>query len=176
MKKIKRLLIALCFMLALAGATCVFAQSDKDEDKIKKGVKIDSIDVGGMTASEAKKAVKKAVKNKISANVSITVNDEIINASLEDLGYEWANEEVVDEAGTWQHIFDKNGKDLTAQYQSITKNEAPYYHMTVDSTETFLNYIIGNKGQGIVFYILLMASNVLLIHIAVKVSEMLMGV
>ena len=98
------------------------------------------------------------------------------NTSLTSRNGKFVVKEVVDEAGTWQHIFDKNGKDLTAQYQSITKNEAPYYHMTVDSTETFLNYIIGNKGQGIVFYILLMASNVLLIHIAVKVSEMLMGV
>ncbi len=129
MKKIKRLIIALCFMLALAGATCVFAQSDKDEDKIKKGVKIDSIDVGGMTASEAKKAVKKAVKNKISANVSITVNDEIINTSLEDLGYEWANEEVVDEAvgfGMSGNIIKryKDNQDL--------ENKGQKYEITMD--------------------------------------------
>lgn len=85
--------------------------------------------------------------------------------------------EVVTNSGsTQQHVFDENNKDLTAQYSGITNDEAPYYHMTVDSTETFLNYIIGNRGQGIVFYILLMAANVLLVHVSVKVSEILMGV
>ncbi|MCR5836292.1 MAG: VanW family protein [Lachnospiraceae bacterium] len=72
--------------------------SEATADSIKKGVSIDKIDVGGMTKEEAKKAVDKLVGDIQKTQVHILVNKKKINISIGQLGYEWINTDVVDDA------------------------------------------------------------------------------
>lgn len=121
MKGIKKIIVACTIVLMFVGATCVFA--DLSDNTIKTGVKIDNIDVSGMTAKEAKKMIKKSVGDRTGTNVTINVNKEVIKTTLKDLGYEWANEEIVDEAiqfGTIGNIVKryKDNQDLEEKGKS----------------------------------------------------------
>ena len=80
------------------GTVCVWAASEDAEEKIKNGVSIDSVDVSGMTASEATKALKTVVSDKTATTVTLDVNGKSVQTTLGDLGYKWGNKTVVDEA------------------------------------------------------------------------------
>lgn len=80
------------------GTVCVWAASEDAEEKIKKGVSIDSVDVSGMTASEATKALKTVVSDKTATTVTLDVNGKSVQTTLGNLGYKWSNKTVVDEA------------------------------------------------------------------------------
>lgn len=97
MKGIKKAgILLVCIVVSLA-AIQVFAET-KDEEKIKQGVTIDTLDVSGMTYDEAKASIEEIVEEKSKIKVSITVNDDVVDTTLGKLGYKWSNESVVEEA------------------------------------------------------------------------------
>lgn len=91
----KLLLVVTCFALTIGLSTIAFAGS---KEKLKRGITVDGENVGGLSAKKAKKAVHKAVKEKSGIKVVITVGEKQCETTLYDLGYEWSNEEIVDEA------------------------------------------------------------------------------
>ncbi len=75
-----------------------YVAADENEEVINKGVYIGEVNVSGMTAKEAKKAVQKYVKERGKANITLQIEDESITATAKELGFAWKNKTVVDEA------------------------------------------------------------------------------
>ena len=98
MKGIKKVVLLIACVILTMGTVCVWAASEDAEEKIKKGVSIDSVDVSGMTASEATKALKTVVSDKTATTVTLDVNGKSVQTTLGNLGYKWSNKTVVDEA------------------------------------------------------------------------------
>ncbi|MDD2957837.1 MAG: VanW family protein [Lachnospiraceae bacterium] len=108
----------------LSGAIfCTGSQMIRAEEEIRisKGVLIEGVDVSGMTAREAVDAVQAKVKEMGEATVTLTMGDETtITATLNQLGLEWGNKEIIDEVqklGTTGNIVQryKDQKDLEQQ-------------------------------------------------------------
>lgn len=97
-KKAVTMLLVLALTISISAFTDTASASDVAEEKIRKGVMIDSVDVSNMTASEAKKAIKKYVNDKADIKVKLEVDDTKVNTTLKDLGYKWSNQSVVDDA------------------------------------------------------------------------------
>lgn len=98
MKSIRKAGIAIICIVLVLSVVQVFADSEETTEKIKQGVSIDSVDVSGMTYDEAKEAIEKITDEKAGSKVKITVNDEVVETTLGELGYKWANESVIGEA------------------------------------------------------------------------------
>lgn len=110
------LLLTSFFVLAFSG----MASAHEEEMTISEGILIGGIDVGGMTASEASQAVKDKVKKLGEATVTLMMGDTPITATLNSLGLEWENKEIIDEIknlGTTGNIVQryKDQRDLEHQ-------------------------------------------------------------
>ena len=113
------------YMTALALSAAVVAAAGcpswaADDTVISNGVYIEGIDVSGMTADEASDAVKRKVSELGAATVTLMMGDTPITATLNDLGLEWENKEIIDEVknlGTTGNIVQryKDQKDLEHQ-------------------------------------------------------------
>lgn len=100
-----------------AGGSLAWAE---DGTVISNGVYIEGIDVSGMTAREASDAVKQKVTELGEAEVTLMMGDTPITGTLNDLGLEWENKEIIDEVknlGTTGNIVQryKDQKDLEHQ-------------------------------------------------------------
>jgi len=83
-------------ILSLAiGASALAAAN---EETVNKGVFIGDVDISGMTALEARDAVKQKVKAAGGKTIILTVGDKKAYAAASDLGVYWKNTEVIDEA------------------------------------------------------------------------------
>lgn len=77
---------------------CEIQAEAKADNRILKGIYVDQIDVSGMTASEAKKAVNEMVAQKQATAITLKcVNDNEIVITPADLGMEWSNPQIIDE-------------------------------------------------------------------------------
>ena len=80
----------------------LFGMNAKAEDtvaKIEKGIYIEDVDVSGMSAKEATKAVEEYVTSVMQTEFTLNVNKEDqIHATGQDLGLVWNNQEIIDEA------------------------------------------------------------------------------
>lgn len=92
-KYVKKLCAGICLLLLCAGMT-VFAE----EATILKGVKIDGVDVSGMTRSEAVKALEAHEKQVGEQTLSLKIGDERVEASLSALGMSCDDAGAVEEA------------------------------------------------------------------------------
>lgn len=97
MKGIKKAGILILCVVAAMMAVQVFAGTE-DEEKIKQGVSIDTVDVSDMTYDEAKEAIQEIVDQKLAVKVSVKVNDDVVETTLGKLGYGWSNESIIEEA------------------------------------------------------------------------------
>lgn len=98
MKGIKKAgILIVCISAALAVAQ-VFADTEDNSKKIKQGVFIDAVDVGNMTYEEAMELVEDHIAKKSEVKVSILVNKTTVETTLKELGYEWTNRSIVEEA------------------------------------------------------------------------------
>ena len=100
MKVLKRITF-LTVTLALMFSISLFvtaAKKDRDDGKIKRGVRINGENVSGMSKKEATSAVHDAVMKKTNVKVNIKVGDYTCKTKLTDLGYDWSNIDVVDDA------------------------------------------------------------------------------
>lgn len=114
-RKISALALTGLFVLGASGV----ASADEDV-VISDGIFIGGIDVSGMTAKEASKAVKKKVEEMGESTVTLMMGDTPITATLNSLGLEWDNKEIIDEVenlGTTGNIVQryKDQKDLEHQ-------------------------------------------------------------
>ena len=76
-KYMKRLCAGICLLLLCAGMTA-FAE----EATILKGVKIDGVDVSGMTRAEAVRALEAHEKEVGEQKISLKIGDETVEAGL----------------------------------------------------------------------------------------------
>ncbi|MBR2213089.1 MAG: VanW family protein [Eubacterium sp.] len=97
LKRITFLITALTLMFCIS-AFVMSAEKKDDKTVIKRGVQINGENVSGMKKKEATVAVKDAVKNKTNIKVKIKVGANTCETRLVDLGYEWSNVDIVDDA------------------------------------------------------------------------------
>ena len=100
MKILKRItFLTLLLTLMFCISSIVMSSNDKrDDGTIKRGVKINGENVGGMNKKKATKTVHDAVQTKTKIKVNIKVGENTCHTTLTELGYDWSNEDVVDEA------------------------------------------------------------------------------
>jgi len=124
-KGIKKVVLLIACVILTMGTVRVWAASEDAEEKIKNGVSIDSVDVSGMTASEATKALKTVVSDKTATTVTLDVNGKSVQTTLGDLGYKWSNKTVVDEAvntGKTGNIIKRYKDGLDLQHNGMKFN------------------------------------------------------
>ena len=96
LKRLTFLIVAVTLMFCISGF--VMSAENRDDGKIKRGVKINGENVGGMKKKEATSAVHDAVMKKTNIKVNIKVGENTCKTTLTDLGYDWANVDIVDDA------------------------------------------------------------------------------
>ena len=137
MKKWIRVLPVLgAAVLLAAGVGHQTAQAKKSENSVMADrIFIGDVAVGGMTKEEAINAVQDYVDGLADQTVTLTINDVSVEATAEDLGVSWKNQESVDEAVA----YGKSG-NLIARYKAgkDLEHEDKVFHLplTVDSEKT----------------------------------------
>lgn len=96
--KINRKHIACLF--AMASVFCAFSSKTyaNENQKALKGVYIENIDISNMTEADAKSAVKSYVESISSQNVTLSIGSEKVSVPASDIGYKWANKDVIEDA------------------------------------------------------------------------------
>ena len=97
MKKLFKVLIGIliCVQVGCFGMTV----DAKGNDTILKGVKIDGIDVSGMTAMEAEKAIAFLVEQRLETPITLyCANNNKVVITPSQIGMVWTNPEIVKEA------------------------------------------------------------------------------
>ena len=102
----------LTVMLA-AGILWAFALPAYGEPVFPEGVSVDGQSLAGMTAEEARDAVKAYVGSQGQHKVTLSVEGRDVETTSGELGYHWANEQVVDEAAA-----EYAGGSLIRQYMA----------------------------------------------------------
>ena len=103
MKIWKKILPFAAFAIIVAGFSLVsdMVKAQENEDGvIPDKVYIGDIAVGGMNADEATQAVQADVAQRMSAQFTLTAGERQVTVSAEDLGVEWANTHVIEDALT----------------------------------------------------------------------------
>ena len=70
-------------------------ENNEKKNTICKGVFIDTVDIGGMTALEAKEALKNHINELRSKSVSIVVGDDKITTTMGELGYTYETKDYI---------------------------------------------------------------------------------
>lgn len=84
--------LVIFFMFAMIAAYMFFSYSrlKPDDGKICEGVMVDTVDIGGMTETEASQAVSDYVAGKGNQSVEINVDGQIVTTVLSEIGYEFS--------------------------------------------------------------------------------------
>ncbi|MBR5508838.1 MAG: VanW family protein [Lachnospiraceae bacterium] len=90
---IRNAFLGICLLVLCTGMTVCAA-----EDTILAGIRIDQVDVSGMTKSEALEALNAYEERLGEQMISLGIGEHILEAELSRFGVEFSNEEVVDEA------------------------------------------------------------------------------
>ncbi len=114
-KLITLLLFVICFFFTTISPKVLAASED---DTITQGVYIDSIHIGGMTAEDAKQAVKDYVDDLKSKKIIVNIDDKTEEITLDKLGYEYKENNYIDEA----LLIGKTG-NLIKRYKELKDTE-----------------------------------------------------
>lgn len=100
MKKKKGLIIAVVLLAAIAvGAVAgIKAYADTKKNVICEGVYINSLDVGGMTEDEARKALEEYTSGLLEKTVTVNVDENAVKTTVGELGFTCETEATVQEA------------------------------------------------------------------------------
>lgn len=98
MKKILKIAVFFAFACFFAWGNLISAEA-ATEQKIKQGIYIGDVEVGGMTVSQAEEAVKEYVDSIGSKELTlVAVNNQKVKATAQDFGITWVNTDIVQEA------------------------------------------------------------------------------
>lgn len=103
MKIWKKILPFAAFAIIVAGfslASDMVKAQENEDGVIPDKVYIGDIAVGGMNADEATQAVQADVAQRMSAQFTLTAGERQVTVSAEDLGVEWENTHVIEDALT----------------------------------------------------------------------------
>lgn len=112
---VKKVLAAIgCMAMVTAGGSAYVLAVDGQEQTISEGIYIGSLDVGGMTVSEASRELKESVQEKKSEEVTVQVDKKKVTTTLEELGYSCDVEHFVEQAYNYGRTGDiiKRYKDM----------------------------------------------------------------
>lgn len=99
MKKWKVTLPFICAAAVIAGTAFIGTVKAEENDRtILDNVFIGDIAVGGMTKEQAMEEIDRQVTHGDDAVITLEADGKSVEASLEDLGIAWDNQEIVDEA------------------------------------------------------------------------------
>lgn len=138
MKGIKKAGVILTTLVIAMGGVCAYTALGNTDNVIQNGVYIESMDISGMTPSDAVEAIEELAKEKAGTKVSITINKDVVDTTLSELGYKWANESIVDEAVN----IGKRGNIIKRYKDKLDlKNEGKYYEieLTLDKEDLSKN-------------------------------------
>ena len=137
-RKLVTVLLATGSFLLLVGTTA-FAK----ENLILDGIYIGDFSVGGMTEEEARETVEEYIADLGSKDITLkTVNDEKILMHPSEIGFYWANSEVLSEAANIGH-----SGNVVARYKAkkdLAKNNV-VYPITVGIDEGLLEKFLNEK-------------------------------
>lgn len=100
----KKIIISILCVLTLAIAisagisTNTMATENTQDNTISKGIFIAGIDVSGMTKKEAASQIEDYIKELSSKTITLNAGTDEIKATALDMGLEWTNKDVIDEA------------------------------------------------------------------------------
>lgn len=92
------LVIMVMFAFIAAYVFFSYGRIKPDDDKICDGIKVESIEIGGMTKEEASVAVNAYITQLKSRVISLTVNDQTQTCRLDEAGYDFSAGNFLDEA------------------------------------------------------------------------------
>lgn len=99
MKKWKVTLPFICAAAVIAGTAFIgTVKAEENDQTILDNVFIGDIAVGGMTKEQAMEEIDRQVTHGDDAVITLEADGKSVEASLEDLGIAWDNQEIVDEA------------------------------------------------------------------------------
>lgn len=75
-----------------------YSRIKPDQDKICSGIKVDSIDISGMTKEEATTAVNSYITQLGSRNLVLDINGETVTSRLDETGYSFSAGDFLDDA------------------------------------------------------------------------------
>lgn len=95
-KSIVSIILMLFALVFLPSPKLTYAnENNEKKNTICKGVFIDTVDIGGMTALEAKEALKNHINELRSKSVSIVVGDDKITTTMGELGYTYETKDYI---------------------------------------------------------------------------------
>jgi lipoprotein-anchoring transpeptidase ErfK/SrfK len=92
------ILLAVLLLALVGGAVAAYAYDSSREDVIAEGVTVAGVDVGGMKADEARRAVARSLDEPLSQPISVARAGRRFNLSAEDAGVRADVDGMVDEA------------------------------------------------------------------------------
>jgi lipoprotein-anchoring transpeptidase ErfK/SrfK len=117
------ILLAVLLLVLAGGAVAAYAYDSSRDDLIAEGVTIAGVDVGGMRADDARRAVTRQLKEPLEQPISVVRAKERFNLSAEDAGVTADVEGMVDEALQASRdgsIFTRVARDLTGGEENAT--------------------------------------------------------
>lgn len=141
MKKKKFIQIMLLFLICLF-STLITNKVVSAEEVITKGVYIDSIDIGGMTVSEAEQAVQDYVDELRSKTITVKVDDNAEVITLGDLDFNCLKNNYVEQAA----LIGEQG-NLINRYKEIkdVQNNKLVYNLKFEINDEKLNTFVEKK-------------------------------
>ena len=118
----------------------------EEDPVIKEGISIGGVDVSGMTAAEAKKAVNNYINQVSDSTIKMNLSEiTSVEATPADFGFEWQNEDVVNEAleiGTTGNIL--------ARYKEIkdVENEGYDFDIVYDVDKSLIKEYMQEQSEG----------------------------
>lgn len=99
MKKKLGLIFLACFIIIVGGVITLktFAQSGSN-DTMSKGIKIENMDVSGLTQEEAQKKVEQYVAEMQNKSITLKVGTNAVSVAASELGLTWSNQGLVKKA------------------------------------------------------------------------------
>lgn len=155
MKKMRRILpiISAAIVVVLVSAAAITVKANETNGIIPENVYIEDIAVGGMTVEEAEAAIEEYVAANEDAEFVLKADENSVTASMSDIGVEWANTDVVDEAVNYTKTGNlleryKAKKDLEKEKKVFTIS----YKIDEDAAKAFLEKNAEELNQEAVDY------------------------
>ena len=117
------ILLGVLLLVLAGGAVAAYAYDSSRDDLIAEGVTIAGVDVGGMRADDARRAVTRQLKEPLEQPISVVRAKKRFNLSAEDAGVTADVEGMVDEALQASRdgsIFTRVARDLTGGEENAT--------------------------------------------------------
>jgi vancomycin resistance protein YoaR len=148
MKKVRRIseVVSLAALMAVLVMVPSIGVKAEEDPVIKDGISIGGVDVSGMTATEAKKAVNNYINQVSDSTIKMNLSEiTSVEATPADFGFEWQNEDVVNEAmeiGTTGNIL--------ARYKEIkdVENEGYDFDIVYDVDKSLIKEYMQEQSEG----------------------------